>query len=243
MIKQIFVLTLFPDVLKTYFEESIIGKAQKENKIEIQVKNIRDKANNKHNKVDDIPFGGSTGMVIRVEPIKLSLDEIGREDSYVILTSPKGKRLDYDKLMQLREKKKLIIISGHYEGIDKRVEQYIDEEISIGDYVLTGGELPAMVIVDSLTRLIPGVLGNDLSAQEDSFSLGLLDWGAYTRPREFDEQEVPEVLLSGNHKKIEQWKKKNAIMNSLENRPGLFSKHVFTKEEEQMLKEYLKEEQ
>ncbi len=243
MIKQIHVLTLFPEVINTYFSESILGRAQKDGKVSLQVHNIRDKANNKHNKVDDIPFGGSTGMVIRVEPVKAMLEEIVDKDAYVVMTSPKGSNLNHDKLKQLLQKEKLIIISGHYEGIDKRVEHYIDEEISVGEFVLTGGELPAMVIADALVRLIPGVLGNELSASEDSFFSGLLDWDVYTRPREFDEKQVPEVLLSGDHKKIEQWKKKSAIMNSLVHRPSVLAQHKFNIEEVKILKEFLKEDE
>lgn len=243
MIKQAHVLTLFPEVIKTYFNESILGRAQKEGKVSLQVHNIRDKANNKHNKVDDIPFGGSTGMVIRVEPVKLMLDEIGTEDAYVVMTSPQGSKLNQQKLQQLIEKEKLIIISGHYEGIDTRISKYVDEEISIGEFVLTGGELPAMVIVDAIVRLIPGVLGNELSASEDSYSSGLLDWDVYTRPREFDEKQVPEVLLSGDHKKIEQWKKKSAIMNSLVHRPSVLAQYKFGIEEVKVLKNLLKEDE
>ena len=243
MIKQIHVLTLFPEVIKTYFAESILCRAQKDEKIELQVHNIRDKANNKHNKVDDIPFGGSTGMVIKVEPIKLMLEEIGTCDAYVVMTSPQGSMLNQIKINQLMEKDKLIIISGHYEGIDQRIVNYIDEEISIGEFILTGGELPAMAITDALVRLIPGVLGNDLSATEDSFSKGLLDWDVYTRPREFDEKQVPEVLLSGDHKKIEQWKKKSAIMNSLVHRPSVFAQYKFNLEEVKILKNLLKEDE
>ncbi len=243
MIQEISVLTLFPKVVEAYFSESILGRAQREKFISLKVHNIRDKANNKHNKVDDIPFGGSTGMVIRVEPIKLLLEETGTNGAYVVLTSPKGAKLNHNKLEQLKNKEKLIIISGHYEGIDARIEDYIDEEISIGEYVLTGGELPAMVIVDALVRLIPGVLGNNNSAKEDSFSTGLIDWDVYTRPREFDEKQVPEVLLSGDHKKIEHWKKKSAIMNSLVSRPEVLSQHKFSIEEAQILKDLLKEEE
>lgn len=241
MIKKIDILTLFPNIISEYFSESILGRAQKENLIELSVHNIRDKANNKHNKVDDIPFGGATGMVIMAEPVKLMLDDINAKEAYVVLTSPKGSKLTQSKLEQLKTKDRLIIISGHYEGIDSRINSYVDEEISIGDYVLTGGELPAMVIADALVRLIPGVLGNELSAKEDSFSSGLLDWDVYTRPREFDEKLVPEVLLSGDHKKIEHWKKKSAIMNSLVNRPKVFSQYKFNNKEEQILKDFLKE--
>jgi tRNA (guanine37-N1)-methyltransferase len=243
MIKQIHVLTLFPDVIKTYFSESILGRAQKEGKVSLLVHNIRDKANNKHNKVDDIPFGGATGMVIRVEPVKLMLEEINTEGAYVVMTSPQGSKLNQQKLNQLIEKEKLIIISGHYEGIDARISKYVDEEISIGEFVLTGGELPAMVIADALVRLIPGVLGNELSATEDSYSSGLLDWDVYTRPREFDEKQVPEVLLSGDHKKIEQWKKKSAIMNSLVHRPSVLAQYKFNNEEVKVLKNLLKEDE
>ncbi len=241
MIKEISVLTLFPEVVKTYFSESILGRAQSEKKVSLNVYNIREKANNKHNKVDDIPFGGATGMVIRVEPVKLFLDELKTENTYVVMTSPKGRTLNYAKLQQLLAKDKVIIISGHYEGIDSRIEGYIDDEISIGDFILTGGELPAMVIADALVRLIPGVLGNDLSATEDSFSSGLLDWDVYTRPREFDERQVPEVLLSGDHKKIEHWKKKSAIMNSLVHRPSVLAQYKFNNEETKILKDFLKE--
>jgi tRNA (guanine37-N1)-methyltransferase len=241
MISNIYILTLFPDVINKYLDESILGRAQKNNKVSFHVHNIRDKSTNKHFKVDDIPFGGSTGMVMMLEPIILLLEEIGIQDKHVVLTSPKGARLNNDKIKTLKEIKELVIIAGHYEGIDSRINNYVDEEISIGDYVLTGGELPALVITDSLVRCIPSVLGNTDSLLEESFEDDLLDWDVYTRPRVFDAKEVPDVLFSGNHKKIEHWKQKSAIINTLIDRPSVFAKHRFTEEQKIILKDYLKE--
>ncbi len=240
MISEINVLTLFPETVSKYFEESILGRARKASKITINIIDIRAWADNKHNKIDDVPFGGAVGMVMQVAPIKKALSSLSKK-THVLMTSPKGRVLDHAKLVEFKELESLTIICGHYEGVDKRIDSLVDEEVSIGDYVLTGGELPAMIIADAVVRLIPGVLGNNTSAEEDSFANGLVDWDSYTRPRMFDENEVPEVLLSGNHKKIEHWKKKSAIINSLVCKPALLASYKFNKNESDILREILEE--
>ena len=237
------ILTIFPEIISAYMQESIMKRALEKQQVALRIFDIREYSSDlKHFKVDDIPYGGATGMVMQVEPIKKCLESIGAEKSFKIITSPKGKKLNMSYLRSLQKQEHIVIICGHYEGIDERVKAYIDEEVSIGDYVLTGGELPALVIADSLIRLIPEVVGNSESVSNDSFFKGLLDWDVYTRPRVFDETGVPEVLFSGDHKKIEQWKKSSAIINTLIHRPDLFSGYVFNKEEKEIIKDYLHKE-
>lgn len=226
-------------------------KKARENKlIEIRVMDIRDFTADKHKSVDDAPFGGGAGMVMMVEPLSTALDsilpqdEIGEKekDYSIILTSARGKRLDQSKAKQLSQKEHLIIICGHYKGIDERIKSLYDlEELSIGDYVLTGGELPALVIMDSIVRLIPGFMGNFQSAETDSFYEGLLGYPEYTRPAEFKGLKVPEVLLSGNHEKIRLWRRKQALKKTLEQRPELLDKKELSKDDKKLLSEIEKE--
>ena len=243
MLNKIDILTLFPEVITPYLNESIIQRAIKSNNININSHNLRDYANNKHNKIDDIPFGGSTGMVIQAEPTIQAIKNISNKNTHTILFSPKGDVLSMNLLKTLLEKEHLLLIAGHYEGFDCRIESHVDQNICVGDYVLTGGELPALTLTDALVRLLPGVLGNKSSAMEDSFFSGLLDWNVFTRPRFFDTLNVPEVLVSGNHKKIELWKKRSAIINTLCYRPDLLAKYKLSKTEKKILSDYFLEEE
>ncbi len=214
------VLTLFPQMF-TPLRESIIGRAVEKKLIEINLIDIRDFSKDKHKKVDDTPYGGGAGMVMMPNVVYDAYKSVETENSKVIYMSPKGQTLNQKKVKELSHENHLIILCGHYEGIDQRViDKIVDEEISIGDYVLTGGELPAMVLIDSVSRYIEGVLKAD-SIKEESFSDGLLEYPQYTRPEVFEGVRVPEVLLSGNHQNIEKWRKENAIKVTSEKRPDL----------------------
>lgn len=224
------IITIFPDIFNSYFNESILKRAQKNNLIEIKTHNLRDYTNDKHKTVDDTPYGGGAGMVLKIEPIYRCVQSLKSQipnpksqipaspaggsnlKTRVILFSAKGKKYTQKDAERLSAYDQLIFICGRYEGVDERViENIADEEISIGNYVLTGGEIPAMILVDSITRLLPGVLGNDQSVVYESHrEEGYLEHAQYTKPEEFNEWKVPEVLLSGNHKKIEEWKKKKS---------------------------------
>ncbi len=210
------ILTIFPNIFDSYINESILGRAQKSKKIKIKVHDIRKNATDKHKTVDDKPYGGGPGMVMMVEPIYKTLKKIKRkENSKVVLLSAKGKTWTQQKAQRYKNLDQLILICGHYEGVDERVNNFIDEEISIGDYVLTGGELGALVLLDSTARLIPGVLGKEASLKEESHSKkGYLEYPQYTRPEIFKivkkQYKVPEILLSGHHAKIEEWRQKNS---------------------------------
>lgn len=214
------VLTLFPEMFDS-LEKSIIGRARKNGIIDINLINIRDFSQNKHKKVDDTPYGGGNGMVMMPDVVYRAYESIKKEKSKVIYLSPQGKKLDQKKVEELAKEEQLILLCGHYEGIDQRVlDEIIDEEISIGDYVLTGGELPAMVLIDSVSRYVEGVLKQGSTAEE-SFSMGLLEYPQYTRPEIFKGNKVPEVLLSGNHQKIEEWRKQKSIEITRKKRPDL----------------------
>jgi tRNA (guanine37-N1)-methyltransferase len=209
------IITIFPKIFDSYFSESILARAQKNGLIEIEVHNLRDFTTDNHKTVDDTPYGGGAGMVLKVEPIFKSIksikSKVESKKSRVILFSAKGKKYTQKDAQRLSEYNQLILVCGRYEGVDERVAKYIaDEEISIGDFVLTGGEIPTMVMVDSITRLLPGVLGNDQSVIFESHSEdGYLEHAQYTKPEKFQNWKVPDVLLSGNHKKIEEWKNKH----------------------------------
>lgn len=247
---RIEILTIFPNFFSSPLSESLIKKAQENNLLQIRVVDIRDFARDKHRTVDDTPFGGGSGMVMLIEPLSSALDSIisqGRsakeeEECHIILTSAQGKRFDQEKAKELSCKKHLIVICGHYKGVDERIKSLYDlEELSIGDYVLTGGELPALVIIDSVVRLIPGFMGNFQSAETDSFYEGLLGYPEYTRPSEFKGLRVPEVLLSGDHQKIRRWRKKEALRCTLERRPDLLEKKELSPEDEKLVAEIEKE--
>ena len=224
---KIDLLTLFPAMANGVLAESILGRAQRAGLVEIRVHQIRDYAKDKHHTVDDRPFGGGPGMVMKAEPLVDAIEHLrgeGQDRAQVIYVTPEGARLDQAKVVQLgREHRHLLLISGHYEGIDERVrEGWIDEEISVGDYVLSNGTLPALTLIDAMVRLIPGVLGNDASAGGDSFGEeGLLEGPQYTRPEEFRGRKVPEILLSGHHAEISKWQKSQALARTRERRGDL----------------------
>ncbi len=241
---RIDILTIFPNFFASPLSESLIKKAQENNLIQIKVTDIRDFARDKHKTVDDTPFGGGAGMVMMVEPLSSALDSIleEKEDYHIILTSAQGRKFDQEKAKELSLKDHLVVISGHYKGIDQRVRTLHDlEELSIGDYVLTGGELPALVIIDSVVRLLPGFMGNFQSAESDSFYEGILGYPEYTRPSEFRGMKVPETLLSGNHEKIRLWRKKESLRRTLEQRPDLLEKKILSPEDKKLLAEIEKE--
>ena len=218
------ILTLFPEMFEA-LDESIIGKAKEKSLIEINLINIRDFSKDKHKKVDDTPYGGGAGMVIMPDIVYDAYSSIkDREDAKVIYLSPQGKTLNQQKVKELSKENHLILLCGHYEGIDQRVlDEIVDEEISIGDYVLTGGELPAMVLVDSVSRYVEGVLKAE-SIEEESFSSNLLEYPQYTRPEEFRGKKVPEVLISGHHENIKKWREEKALEVTKKKRPDLLNK-------------------
>jgi tRNA (guanine37-N1)-methyltransferase len=221
---KIDIVTLFPEICRAPLNESIMKRAQKNGIIDLHIHNLRDWTTDKHHIADDAPFGGGQGMVMKPEPIFAAVEELRNQTSKVVLTSPAGRRLDQQMAAQLSGESHLIIICGHYEGVDHRViEHLVDLEISIGDYVLTNGAIAAVVLVDAVVRLLPGVLGHEQSAGDDSFSRGLLEAPQYTRPAEFRGWKVPDVLLSGNHAEIERWRREQALKRTRENRPDLLS--------------------
>jgi len=237
------ILTLFPEMFSSPFKESILAKAIEKGLIEVRTINIRDFALDKHRIVDDAPYGGGQGMVMKVEPIARAIEQVKSEDPSVrtIYLTPEGKPLNEEMVRQLSSRSHLVLLCGRYEGVDERVrELFIDEEISIGDYVLTGGELAAMVLIDAISRLLPGVLGSDRSAEEDSFFGSLLEYPQYTRPSTFRGYEVPEVLLSGNHQAISLWRRKEALRRTWVRRPDLLSKASLSEEDKKILEEISK---
>lgn len=239
---KIDVLTLFPHMFKGVLNESITGRAIENNILNINYTNIRDFSENKHNKVDDYPFGGGPGMVMKPGPIYRAINHVNSNGSRVIYMSPKGKVLTQNLVNELSKEQHLVFLCGHYEGIDNRIiEDYVTDVISIGDYVLTGGEIPTMVVIDSVSRLLPGVLKSDESFMDESHYNGLLEYPQYTRPREFNGKNVPEVLLSGNHKKVDEWRKKEAIKLTYINRPDLLKELDMNKEEKNILEQIKKE--
>jgi len=223
---KIDILTLFPEICRAPLSESMMKRAQQNQIIDLQIHNLREWTTDKHHIVDDAPFGGGQGMVMKPEPIFAAVEELktrtAEGDTRIILMSPAGKRLDQKLAADLSHVSHLIIICGHYEGVDYRViEHLIDLEISVGDYVLTNGAIAAVVLVDAVARLIPGVLGDEQSAADDSFSAGLLETPQYTRPAEFRGWKIPDVLLSGNHAEIAKWRKEQAVKRTQRNRPDL----------------------
>jgi len=220
---KIDILTLFPNMYQGIFDESIIKRAIADEKVEIEIHNFRDYTTDPHKKVDDTPYGGGAGMVLTCQPIFDCVKALRREDSIVILLTPDGEVYKQKKAYELSKSKHLILICGHYEGFDERIRTICDMEISIGDYVLTGGELASMVLVDSIVRLMPGVI-EEMSHVNDSFNNNLLDYPTYTKPRVYEGLEVPEVLLSGDHKKIEEYRLEMSIKRTKERRPDLLEK-------------------
>lgn len=243
---KIDVLTLFPEMFRPVMESSMLGRAVAGGILEIDTTDIRDFSHDKHNKADDYPFGGGGGMVMMADPIFGAMESVGAENKKVIYMSPRGKILDREKIEELSGLSEMVILCGHYEGVDQRALDYWNaEEISIGDYVLTGGELPAMVLIDSVARLLPGVLGNENSALDESVYSGLLEHPQYTKPREYRGLNVPEVLTSGNHQLIDLWRLEHSLQLTKERRPDLFEKflqeeHAFSKQERKLLEEIMK---
>ncbi len=227
---RIDIMTLFPDMCNRVISESIIGRAIKAGKVDIVCTDIRDFAGNKHNKVDDSPYGGGMGMIMAANPIYdcyKSLYSAEENKPHLIYMSPKGRTLDQKKVVELSKLDRLVILCGHYEGIDERViEEIVDEEISIGDYVLTGGELPALTLTDAVCRMLPGVLSEDICFEEESHFEGLLEYPQYTRPAVWKERAVPEVLLSGDHKKIADWRFQRELEITSERRPDMYQKFL-----------------
>jgi tRNA (guanine37-N1)-methyltransferase len=234
------ILTLFPGMFSGPFDESIIWRAREKQLIDIDIHNIRDWATDRHQTTDDAPYGGGAGMVMKAGPLTDCIESVKalRPGSTVVLTSPRGRRLTHQVATELAALDGLIIVCGRYEGIDERVRTLcIQDDISIGDFVLSGGEIAAMAIVDSVTRLIPEALGNDESAESDSFCDGLLEYPHYTRPPEFRELTVPEVLLSGNHELIRKWRRRESLRSTIQLRPDLMTDIVLTKEDRKLLAE------
>ena len=219
---KIQILTIFPDVCKSVFSESILMRAQEKNLASLEAVDLRKWTKDRHRTVDDAPYGGGPGMVMKIEPIDLALSEMRSPTSKVILLSPQGRQFSDSTARELAKETDLILLCGHYEGIDQRVADHlVDDEISIGDYVLTSGVLPALVLTDAIVRLIPGVLGDEESAQQDSFSAGILDHPHYTRPSEYKGWKAPDVLLGGNHAAIANWRREAALDATKKRRPDL----------------------
>ncbi|PNV80985.1 MAG: tRNA (guanosine(37)-N1)-methyltransferase TrmD [Dictyoglomus turgidum] len=238
---RIDIVTIFPEMFKGPFDVSILKKAQDKGLVEIKVYNLRDFTEDKHRTVDDYPYGGGSGMVMKPEPIFKAVRSLKKEDSEVILLSPSGDLFNQKIAEELSKKNHLILICGRYEGVDERVKSIITREISIGDYVLTGGEIPAMVIVDAVVRLVPGVLGDPDSLSEESFQWGILEYPQYTHPRDFEGMKVPDILLSGNHERIRRWRRKEALKKTFLKRPDLLEKTSLTQEDLELLEEIKKE--
>lgn len=237
---KIDILTLFPEMF-TPLEHSMIGRAQENGLLTIEKHDFRNYAQNKQRHVDDEPYGGGQGMLLMAQPIYSALADIPHKGARVILLDPAGVSFDQRMAEDLAKEEQLVFICGHYEGYDERIKELVTDEISLGDYVLTGGETAALAIIDAVGRLLPGVLGKSSSHEEDSFSSGLLEYPQYTRPEEFEGMRVPEVLLSGHHENIRKWRLKKSLQKTLERRPDLLESYSFTEEEARILEEIKKE--
>ncbi len=235
------VLTLFPDFFSSPLKQSIIGRAIERGILKVALHNIRDYAKDKHRTVDDTPYGGGAGMVLKVEPVVDCLEAVRKKTTkkrtLTILTTPQGVTLRQPLVERLSGYEELIILCGRYEGIDERIRAFVDMEVSIGDYILTGGEIAALVIIDSVGRLVHGVVGEADSLKTESFSEGLLEYPQYTRPPEFRGMKVPEVLLSGHHEEIRKWRRKESLKRTLERRPDLLERAELTEEDRKLIKE------
>ncbi len=238
--KQFFVLTLFPEMIQETLSHSILGRAQRDGLITVEAINIRDFSNSKHLQVDDYPYGGGAGMVMQPQPIFDAYQSIlpKAEKARVLYMSPQGRPFTQRVAEELAQEESLIFLCGHYEGVDERViEEIVTDEISLGDFVLTGGELAAITMIDSISRLMPGVLGKEASFEDESFSQGLLEYPQYTRPPVFMEREVPEVLLSGHHGNVEKWRREQALLRTARKRPDLLKTAELSKADLKILKE------
>ncbi|MGJ7033968.1 tRNA (guanosine(37)-N1)-methyltransferase TrmD [Anoxybacillus eryuanensis] len=240
------VLTLFPTMFTGVFNESILKRAQEKGAVTFQLVNFREFADNKHQTVDDYPYGGGAGMVLKPQPIFDAVDHLTKQSDHrprIILLCPQGERYTQKKAEELAKEQHIIFICGHYEGYDERIREHlVTDEISIGDYVLTGGELAAMVVIDSVVRLLPGVLGNEHSPVHDSYSSGLLEHPHYTRPADFRGMKVPDVLLSGNHRLIEEWRQKESLRRTWLRRPDLLETYELTEQQKKWIEQWEKNE-
>ena len=238
---KIDILSLFPEMFEGPLTQSIVGKAIEKQLLDVEVTDFRDYTTNKQRHVDDTPYGGGAGMLLQAQPIYDALDAIAAKNDglgKVILLDPAGRKFDQKVAEELSQEKHLTFICGHYEGYDERIRERVTDEISLGDFVLTGGELGAMVVIDATVRLLPDVLGNRESALGDSFSMGLLEYPQYTRPADFRGMKVPEVLTSGNHQKIAEWRNKEALRRTYERRPDLLENYELSAQEEKWLREF-----
>lgn len=242
---RIDVLTLFPEMFTPVTEESILGRAGENGILDIRLTNIRDYSQDKHKKADDYPFGGGAGMVMLADPVFRALNEVDAKEKRVIYMSPRGKLLDKDLITELSQEKELVLLCGHYEGIDQRIIDFWEmEEISVGDYILTGGELPAMILIDAVARMIPEVLGSSSAHNEESIYSGLLEYPQYTKPRQYEGLDVPEVLVSGNHKLIHLWQFEKSLELTKKRRPDLWDQFLrkeknLTKDEKKILQKVM----
>jgi len=244
---RIDVLTLFPEMFIPVTEESILGRARENGILDIRLTNIREYSRDKHKKADDTPFGGGAGMVMLPDPVFNALNAIGARGKRIIYMSPRGRLLDMDLITELSREEELVILCGHYEGVDQRIIDYWEmEEISVGDYILTGGELPAMILIDAVARMIPEVLGSSEAHNEESIYSGLLEYPQYTKPRQYEGMDVPEVLISGNHKLIHLWQFEKSLELTKERRPDLWENFLkkesaLTKDERKILKRIMEQ--
>lgn len=237
---RITILTLFPEMFDGFLSNSIIKRAIAKGIVEIKIVNIRDFTKDKYNRVDSAPVGGGAGLIMKCQPIIDALNSVKKDNSKSIMLSPRGKTYTQAKAKELSNEEDIILLCGHYEGIDERVNKYIDEQISIGDYILTGGELGSMVISDSIIRLLDGAIAEE-STDEESFENDLLEYPQYTEPYDFNGDKIPDILYSGNHQAIAKWRKKQSLNLTKEHRKDLFDKHVLTKQEKKLLEEDSKE--
>ncbi len=237
------IITIFPELFESLIDYGIFRIAREKGKLQVFIYNLRDFTKDRHKTTDDRPYGGGAGMVMLVEPVKKAIESIELEHgpSFRILITPQGEKFDQRLAEFLSTKESITLIPAHYEGIDERVTGFVDMELSVGDYILSGGELPSLIVLDAVVRLIPEVLGNEESKGEESFSNNLLEYPHYTRPFEFEGEEVPEVLVSGHHEKIRKWRLKESLKRTLLKRPDLLLQHKFTEEERKILKEILSE--
>jgi len=240
---RIDILTLFPDYFQGPFTVSMVKRAVAKKAVDLRLRDLRSYTTDKHHTADDVPYGGGAGMVMKPEPLVKALTALkrGRKKVKTLLMSPQGKRFDHGMALELSKEKSLILVCGHYEGLDERAMKWIDGEVSLGDFVMTGGEPAAAVMVDALVRFLPGVVGDHRSVEKDSFFNGLLDYPHYTRPRLFKGMKVPEVLLSGNHAKIDRWRKKESLKGTLTKRPDLLEKVSLSEEDQKLFNEVKRE--
>ncbi|MEK6608729.1 MAG: tRNA (guanosine(37)-N1)-methyltransferase TrmD [Myxococcota bacterium] len=236
---EVHILTIFPDAFTSFLQTSLLGKAVQSGLCAVRTRNIRDFSTDKHHSVDDVPYGGGSGMVMKPEPLVAALEAVAKiaPGSWRVLLTPQGRPLDQPKVRELARRERLTLVCGRYEGVDERVRAHLDEEISLGDYVLSGGEVAAMVVLDAVVRLVPGVVGNAASIGEESFAGGVLEYPQYTRPPRFRDQPVPEILLSGDHGKIRAWRRREALRRTRERRPDLFSRLALDADDRRLLDE------